>query len=425
MRFLYTILLYLFLPFIFIRLWWRSRRLPAYAKRWSERLGFYPLSFPACLWVHAVSVGEVVAAIPLITELKSLYPHLPLLVTTTTPTGANRLNQAFGEFIHHVYLPYDVPFAISRFLNAMNPIAGFIIETELWPNLIAISKKKHIPLVLLNARLSEKSAAGYKRIHSLTKEMLSSFHFIAAQGQQDALRFIALGAPQEKVIVTGNIKFDVSVSVELQQSAKALRMQLGASRFVWIAASTHAQEEEIVLAAHKKLQEKMPGALLILVPRHPDRFEEVAKLCAQSTQFSRRSENTSSSSIDVYLGDTLGELMLLYGASDVAFIGGSLIERGGHNILEPALWAKPLLTGPHWFNFAEINPLFLQVGALTEVRHAGELAQVLIELAQDNEKRKNLGQIAQQVVTANRGAKAKQVVLVQALLAANKLCKVR
>lgn len=417
MHFLYTFLFYLALPFIFMRLIWRSLRQPAYRKRLTERLGFYPFSLEKCIWIHAVSVGETIAAIPLIKSLKSRYPHLQMLVTTMTPTGAERVKSAFGDTVKHAYLPYDLPSAMKRFIKAMNPVICIIMETELWPNLISVCHQRKIPITLLNARLSEKSAKGYARIAPLTKEMLEQINLIAAHGVKDAIRFIALGAAKDKTIVTGNIKFDIEISPEIPAKSASLREQLGKDRFIWIAASTHEGEEEIILQAHAKLREKNPDALLMLVPRHPDRFDAIAKLSEQDFATVRRSKNeTCTNQTAVYLGDTMGELLVLYGAADVAFVAGSLIPRGGHNMLEPGALGKPILTGEHLFNFAEISELFVSANAMNKVKDADELASQLISLMQHPDEQRKMGERALQVIANNRGALAKQVELASSLV---------
>jgi len=409
-RILYRILFYLALPLIFIRLWWKSRRQPAYRQRLSERLGFYPFHLDHCIWVHAVSMGETIAAIPLIKALKTRYPQIPMLVTTMTPTGTERVKMAFGDSVKHVYLPYDFPGGVKRFLTAMKPVVAVIMETELWPTLVAECAKKQIPLCLVNARLSEKSAQGYARIQPLTREMLQQLTMIAAHGQADAERFIDLGALPSKVNVTGNIKFDLVLPDNLAAKSAALRESLGRDRFIWIAASTHEGEEEIILAAHQKLREVNPQALLILVPRHSDRFDAIATMCEQKFVTERRSAGQPCrAETAVYLGDTMGELLLMYGASDVAFVGGSLIVRGGHNMLEPGALQKPILTGPHLFNFAEISELFFSAKAMVKVEDAESLAKQLIAWFQHPDERLRVGERALQVVAANRGALAKQL----------------
>lgn len=417
MRYLYIFMGYLAIPFIFIRIFFRSFKAPAYRQRLGERLGFYPFKFDRCIWVHAVSVGETIAALPLIKALQARYPDLPMLVTTMTPTGAARVQSSLGDSVAHAYLAYDLPDAVSRFLKAAQPVIGIIIETELWPNLLAACHEKKIPVCLLNARLSEKSARGYQRIGSLTRDMLQNLAVIAANGNMDAERFIFLGAPAERVIVTGNIKFDLELPDDLISRASALRDVLGRERFIWIAASTHAGEEEIILAAHKKILEINPHALLIIVPRHPDRFDTVAKLCEQLFKTVRRSQQSACQpDVKVYVGDTMGELLLLYAVADVAFVGGSLIPRGGHNVLEPAVLAKPVLTGPHVFNFVEICDLLFAAKALIKVNDGDELATQLIAMLQHPESGVQMGQRARSVIDGNRGALKKQLELVSSLM---------
>lgn len=418
MRYIYSFLLYLALPYLFLRLWWRSRRLPEYRERLGERLGYYPFTLKKCLWVHAVSVGETIAAIPLIKALKSRYPDLPIVVTTMTPTGAARVKAGLGESVTHVYIPYDYPGAVRRFLRAMHPVAGIIMETELWPNLLAACHQLRIPVCLANARLSEKSARGYRRIKPLTRDMLQKIDVIAAHGKADADRFIALGAPKDRVIVTGNLKFDLEVPRDLADKASVLREALGKERFIWIAASTHEGEEEIVLTAHKKIMKTNPQALLILVPRHPDRFDSAAALCQQQelTVARRSRQDPCTTKTAVYLGDTMGELLLMYAVSDAAFVGGSLIERGGHNILEPAALGRPVLSGPHMFNFAEITQLFSDGEAITKVFDAESLAAEIELLMQNSILRAQMGERALLIVAENRGALTKQVNLICSVL---------
>jgi 3-deoxy-D-manno-octulosonic-acid transferase len=417
-RYLYSGLLYLALPYIFLRLWWRSRRLPAYRARWSERLGFYPMRLEKCIWVHAVSMGEVIAAVPLIKALQASYPSMTVLVTTMTPTGSAQVKSVFKDSVAHVYIPYDLPDAVARFLRAFRPVVGIVMETELWPNMVDACYRRAIPTCLMNARLSEKSARGYERIAPLAREMLSHVTVIAAHGQQDADRFIALGAPKERMVVTGSIKFDIQVSSDVTANIPALRAQLGNDRFIWIAASTHEGEETMILAAHKLLRDNNPQALLILVPRHPDRFDAIAAMCEASFKTLRRSKaQPMSTDVAVYLGDTMGELLLMYGAADAAFVGGSLIPRGGHNLLEPAALSKPLLSGPHLFNFKEISELFFAADALTVVSDAGSLAAQVTQWMQQPAARVTSGERARQVVEANRGALSKQLAIIQQIIA--------
>ncbi len=415
MRIIYTILLFFALPFIFLRLLWKSRRQPAYRERMAERMGYYPFKLEECIWVHAVSMGEVIAATPLIKKIKAQYPDMTLLVTTMTPTGAAQVQKALGDIVKHAYIPYDFPAYINRFLKTMRPRVAVIMETELWPNMIATCKAKKIPVCLLNARLSEKSANNYQRIVGIVKPMLQSITTIAAHGEKDAERFVALGANKENVMVTGSIKFDLELPVDLSQKAAQLRTLLGDDRFIWVAGSTHEGEEEIILAAHKKLCEAHLSALLILVPRHPNRFDTVARLSEKSFVTSRRSQQGEVRG-EVYVGDTMGEMLLFYSASDAAFVGGSLIVRGGHNILEPAALQKPVLSGPSLYNFTEISDMLNDAQALVIVNDVDTLAAQLLQLAQNQNYRKQLGDRALHVVNANRGAMMKQLNVVARLM---------
>lgn len=413
MRYLYSFLFYLILPFVFLRLWRRSRALPDYGKRVRERFGFYPFALEKCIWVHAVSVGETLASVPLVKALQKAYPQYRILMTTMTPTGAERVQAAFGDTVQHAYIPYDLPDAVHRFLNHTKPVISIIMETELWPNMFAACKQKNIPVCLLNARLSEKSARGYARIASLTKEMLSAIHVIGANGETDAKRFIELGAQPNQVVVTGNIKFDIEIADDILQQSLELRKELGNQRFIWIAASTHEGEDEIILTAHQKIRAQHPDALLILVPRHPERFNTVATLAESMLTIARRSKQEKcSAETAVYLGDTMGELLMLYAVSDVAFVGGSFVAVGGHNMLEPAAFGKPIVTGPHLFNFAEIAGLFESANALIKVSDSDALADSILMFMQDAAKRAQIGVNAKAVADKNRGALKKDLEII-------------
>ncbi|PKM25430.1 MAG: 3-deoxy-D-manno-octulosonic acid transferase, partial [Gammaproteobacteria bacterium HGW-Gammaproteobacteria-12] len=357
-RLLYTLLLHLALPLIALRLALRARKAPAYARRINERFSLgLPAMKPGGIWVHAVSVGESIAAAPMIRALQARYPDLPITVTCMTPTGSERIQALFGESVQHCYLPYDLPWAAARFLDRAQPRLAVVMETELWPNHIHQCARRGIPVALANARLSERSARGYARFAKLTAPMLAELSLIAVQTQTEAQRFLDLGARPGCVEVTGSIKFDLKIDAELLQRADALRQHWQATtRPVWIAASTHAGEDEIILAAHRQLLGKHPDALLILVPRHPERFNSVSELClGQDLTTRRRSTGEAVQAGDqVLLGDTMGELLFLYALADIAFVGGSLVANGGHNLLEPAALGKPVLSGPHLFNFLEI-----------------------------------------------------------------------
>jgi 3-deoxy-D-manno-octulosonic-acid transferase len=397
------------LPFIFLRLLWRSRRLPDYHKGWAERLGFCPWALEKSIWIHAVSVGETLAAIPLIKMLLKEFPQLPVVVSNMTPTGAARVKAALGDSVKQVYIPYDLPAAVDRFLQRIHPRVVIIMETELWPNLLASCRQQSIPVVIANARLSEKSAKGYACIPWLSREMMCSVHSLAAQANADAERFVALGLPRERMMVTGNLKFDLDLPEGLSEKSVWLRDQLGRERSVWIAASTHPGEEEIILTAHQALLNKDPQMLLVLVPG-------VAELIAQrGLQFVQRSEGGACSpQTSVYLGDTMGELLLMYAAADIAFVAGSFSQTGGHNLLEPAALRKPVITGPVLFNFLEISQLLLAAKGMVVVQNAETLAAAVEQFFKDSHYRDSTGENAYQVVMANRGALQKQFELIKA-----------
>jgi len=409
-RTLYTALFYLGLPLVAIRLWLRSRKAPAYAKRIGERFSCgMPSLQPGGIWVHAVSVGESIAAAPMIRALLQRYPQLPITVTCMTPTGSERIQALFANEprIQHCYLPYDLPCAAARFLDHAKPKLAVIMETELWPNHIHQCAKRGIPVALANGRLSERSARGYGRFSKLTAPMLAEMSFFAVQTEAEAQRFRDLGARPQTVEVTGSIKFDLTIDPQLLQRAHELRGQWQAlERPVWIAASTHEGEDEVVLDAHRRLLANYPNALLILVPRHPERFNSVFELCQREGFATVRRSTGANVEADtsVLLGDTMGELLFLYALADSAFVGGSLVPNGGHNLLEPAALAKPVLSGPHLFNFLDIAAQLREAGALAEVDDAEGLAvevQRLFELPRDAQRMAEAGLA---VMRRNQGA---------------------
>ena len=407
MRRLYTLLLWLLLPLALLRLLWRSLRAPEYRRRWAERFGVFPgAPLSQCLWLHAVSVGEVQAAAPLIKQLRQRHPELPALITTTTPTGSRRVRELFGNDVFHAYLPYDIPLFLSYFLDAVQPRAAVIVETEIWPNLLAACEQRGIPCILANARLSARSAAGYHRFGFFTRETLRRFTVIAAQGRADAERFLALGADPARVQVTGSIKFDLRLPASLHEEAQVLRRLWGTDRPVWVAASTHEGEDEPVLEAHRRILGALPASLLVLVPRHPERFVRTAALVAREgfSLVLRSERQPCGPDTQVFLGDSMGELRLFLAAADAAFIGGSLVERGGHNVLEPAALGLPVVFGPHMFNFAEIGRLLVDQGAAVQVQDGMELGRVMMAWLQDASERTRIGELGRQVVARNRGA---------------------
>lgn len=420
-RTLYSLLLHLALPIIFLRLLWRAWRAPAYGRRIGERFAVgLPELRAGGIWIHAVSLGESIAAAPLIRELLARHPELPITVTCMTPTGSERIQALFGSRIQHCYLPYDLPWACARFIERLRPRLAVIMETELWPNHIHACHTRGIPVALANARLSERSARGYARFSGLTAPMLAGLDLIAVQTEAEAARFRALGARSECVEVTGSIKFDLSVDAELPRRAAELRAVWGAAqRPVWIAASTHAGEDEVVLAAHRRLLAERGDALLILVPRHPERFEQVYDLCRREgfACVRRSRDEPVEADTQVLLGDTLGELLFLYALADLALVGGSLVANGGHNLLEPAALGKPLLSGPHLFNFLEIAAQLRGAGDLLEVADAEQLHAALRGLFADPADARRRAEAGLAVLRANQGALARLLAGLQRLLA--------
>ena len=423
-RLLYTLLIYFCLPLILLRLLWRGSRAPAYRRRWGERFGFVARLAEArpVIWVHAVSVGETIAAAPMIRRLQQQYPESTLLVTTMTPTGSEQVTKIFGDSVEHCYAPYDLPDAIARFLSRTHPALLVIMETELWPNLIHACHRRAIPVVLANARLSAKSAAGYAKVGRLARPMLLKLNTVAAQTKADGERFTQLGVGPEALEVTGNIKFDLQLDDSLRDKAAGLKKywQGADGRPVWLVASTHRGEDEIILDAFTQILEQRPEVLLVLVPRHPERFDEVATLCSEAGyRLQRRSEDQAGemsaldNSVQVVLGDTMGELLSFCGASDLSFVGGSLIELGGHNLIEPAAWGVPVLSGPHLFNFTEVSHLLSEAGGLAVCSSAAELAEQVVLLLADADLHRQMSGAALAVTEANRGALDRLTVLLE------------
>lgn len=406
-RLAYTLICYLATPLVLLRLARRGLHAPAYWRRWPERFGYGPtLRGRRSLWLHAVSVGEAQAAAPLLRRLRERFPHIPVVVTTTTPTGSQRVRELFGDDVHHSYAPYDLPGAVQRFLRRSRPGLSVIMETELWPNLFRGLRLRGIPLIVANGRISARSARGYRRVRTLATNTLRCASFVAAQSRSDAQRFIELGALPERVGVVGNVKFDLHPAASLIEQAEALRGEWGRNRSVWLAASTHEGEEECVLDAHSAVQAQHPGCLLVLVPRHPERFARIASLCrSRGLRTALRSQReVVSADTEVYLGDTMGELVLLYAAADIAFVGGSLVPVGGHNPLEPATLGLPLLFGPHMYHSEEASRQLLENGAARTVHNSREMTGVLLELLADPQRRTIAGEHAREVVEQNRGA---------------------
>ncbi|MCU7870406.1 MAG: lipid IV(A) 3-deoxy-D-manno-octulosonic acid transferase [Candidatus Thiodiazotropha sp. (ex Cardiolucina cf. quadrata)] len=419
MRYLYTLLFTLLVPVYLLRLYWRGFRAPAYRERWLERFGIFeqPLK-QGGIWVHAVSVGEVQAVAQLVGRLLDRYPGMPLLITTTTSTGAERVQALFGNDVEHRYAPIDLPWVVRRFLVAFQPRLLILVETEIWPNLIHHAKLEGVPTLLANARLSVRSARGYHRLAGLTREALRNLTLIAPHAEADAERFHTLGARPEKIEVTGSIKFDVHLPGSLRERADVMRREWGGQRPVWLAASTHEGEDEIILQAHAMIRETISDALLVLVPRHPERFERVAQLIEEAgfNLVKRSQQQPCEHETGVFLGDTMGELTLFMGATDVAFIGGSLVPHGGHNILEATAQGVAVVFGPHMFNFSEISELFLQHKAAVQVDTVKALASQVSRWLSDASERSRIGEAGRELVEQNRGALDRLTRLVGRLL---------
>ncbi len=421
-RLVYTLLFYLLLPLVLLRLLYRAWKAPAYVQRWRERFGWFDaraVQGVQTIWVHSVSVGESIAAAPLVRQLQQAYPDHRLVVTTMTPTGSERVVALYGDSVFHVYAPYDLPDAVARFLARVEPRLAIIMETELWPNTVAACAARNIPVVLANARLSERSARGYGKFSALVKPMLNQLAMIAAQDDATASRFLGLGIDPDRVTVTGSIKFDLEVDDVIRDSGKSLRQQWLANKQagvrVLVAASTHPGEDEQILDAWQGLAEDL---LLIIVPRHPERFGKVAELLKQrGICFARRSSNeTVTESVQVVLGDTMGELMVFFAAADLAFIGGSLVPTGGHNMLEASAMGVPVFSGPHFFNFKDIADQLCAAGAMIVVDDSADLSRNLKRQLADDEQRRVMGAAGVAVVDENRGALQKQLGICRRLL---------
>ena len=417
MRYLYNLLTYLLLiPFA---CYWIVRGLGnrAYFDRLGQRFGFGFPSIDRCIWVHAVSVGEVQAAVPLIRALAERFPDRALLITTVTPTGAARVQSLFGDSVCHCFMPFEFPHAVNAFFRQVNPEAALIMETEIWPNLYRACGVRKVPLILVSARISPKSVPGYRKLLPLIRETLSHGIIIAAQSEPDAERFLSLGANPTRTCVMGNIKFDVEPDPDVPARGKIARAELFGERPVWIAASTHEGEEELVLEAHQALLLRHPDLLLVLVPRHPERFASARELIAdRGLSVVSRTEGRPAGDAAVFLGDTMGEVPMFYVASDVAFVAGSLVPIGGHNLLEPAALGVPVVTGPYNFNAQDLADLFIELGACRRVADTDELVAVVSELLTNPEEAARLGRAGQVLLEDNRGALERLLVLLEPLL---------
>ena len=408
MRLLYTLLAYLAAPCAFANVLWRSMRDPAYRSGWGERFGFgRALSAPGCIWVHAVSMGEVAAATSLVRALRADHPQWPVVLTTATPTGARRARELFSQPEVDVrFGPYDLPGAVRRFFSNVRPVAAIFMETELWPNMYRECARRGVPRIIANARISTRSWPRFRRLRALTRPMLGAGVIVAAQSAEDAERFKYLGAAAANVQISGNLKFDVSIDPRVRAAGAELRDRYLRGRTAWTAGSTHAGEEELVLDAHALVRASVPDALLVLAPRHPNRFDAVASMLARrAVRFVRRSEGRLPRlDTEVVLLDTVGELLTFYAAANAAFVGGSLVPIGGHNLLEPAALGIPFATGPYNANSADVAKLMFDQHAAVCTPDAQSLAAAVSAWLLEPGEGTRVGAIARNVVAANRGA---------------------
>jgi 3-deoxy-D-manno-octulosonic-acid transferase len=418
-RLFYTALLYLLTPLVLYRLAARGFKYHGYFARWRERFGFFPdPGIRDSIWIHAVSLGEVNAAVPLIEALMRRYRDSRFVITTVTPTGSERVLQLFGDRVFHVYLPYDLTTAVRRFLDRVRPRLAVIMETEIWPNLFMTCAERAISIVIANARLSEKSLRGYWPIQPLARRAIRCASFTAAQSASDGERLRALGAPSERLAVVGNLKFDMNVPAEIVERGREFRFAAGADRPVWIAASTHEGEELIVLKAHAEVLRRFPDALLLIAPRHPERFKALSTACkAFGFRTATRSEERNADRAkQCFVVDSMGELLRFYAAADVAFVGGSLVSVGGHNLLEPAALARPVIVGPHTFNFAEVTEDLIKAGAALRIANGDALGPAVVRLLSRDIERRTMGEAAHRVMERERGAVERTMAIVERVL---------
>ena len=422
MRFLYLAVAYLLAPLVCGTMLLRGIRDRSQWENFSQRFGFGPRSSRPAIWVHAVSVGEVQAAASLVLALRRRYPDVPLVVTTVTPTGAQRARALFGDAVQVRYIPYDLPGSVRRFFNRVRPRVAVILETELWPNLYHFCGQRKVPLVLASARISPRSVGRYRLLASLFRETLSHGIVIAAQGEGDAERFRSIGANPARTHVTGNIKFDLALPDDIRAQGAALRERYApGERLVWVAGSTHDGEEAAMILVQRRLRAAGLDVLLVLVPRHPGRFQDVAALLRQAgVPFVRRStDEPVRADTEVLLVDTLGELVAFYAAADLAFVGGSLVPVGGHNLLEPAALALATLSGPQVFNAQDIAGLLVDVGAVELVADADALGEAVLRLLSDPAERRRRGEAGLRVVERNRGALGRLLALLRPVIDAD------
>lgn len=412
----YRLMVYVLLPVVLLMQLAKGFRNRAYWQRWGERLGLVTVEAPIDCWIHAVSVGEVRAIVPFVQSILRKRPEYKICVTTTTPTGSITVGQLFSDRVEHCYLPYDTGIGVRQFLSRVRPKVGLIVETEIWPNLIRECQNKNVQLAYINVRLSDRSRERYARFRSMFAPLLGIVKLFLIQSEADAARIVSIGAPVDRSYVTGSIKIDAAIPPSTGEAAQDIRRKIAGDRPVWICGSTRDGEEQIVLRAFQRIREVHPRLLLVLVPRHPERFDSVARLSKRSGfKLARRSLlDELDTSVDVYLADTMGELSLLYGVADVAFVGGSLVELGGQNLLEPCALGIPVCFGPHMFNFAEISRWVIDAGAGFQVNDEEQLFDMVNRLLSDPNLRHDCGQLGKQLILDHSGALAKASVLLAA-----------
>lgn len=416
MMLLYRLVLWLALPAVLMRLLWRSRGEAEYGQRIGERFGLVPAKIKSgVIWFHTVSAGESIAAAPLIRGFMENNPQYEILVTTMTPTGSDQVRQRLGDSVGHCYAPYDFNFAVDRFLKKVRPQILVLMETEIWPNLITRAKSLGIPIVLINARMSERSAKGYRRFRWLSRPLFEIFEHVCCQSEAHLERFLDLGVPPTHASVFGSVKYDLKLPDNLFEQTQRLKVQFNLDgRPVWIAASTHPGEEEQIIQAHLILRAEIPNLCLILVPRHPHRGSEIGRLVeGNKMSWIASSGEAMTGTPDVVVGDVMGQLLALYGLAEVAFVGGSLVPHGGHNPIEPALLALPIVAGPADFNFAEVVATFTAADAYRQVVNAGELALTIAALLSNKTLRSEMGAKALAAVDENRGATERTLALLK------------
>lgn len=418
-RLVYTILFALCMPFVFLKLLYRGYKAEEYKARKMERFGIFKAPrLKNSIWVHAVSVGEVLAAEPIIREIKARFPERDIVITSMTPTSSEQIWKRFGSEVFHVYAPYDLPFMVQAFLRRVKPECLIIMETELWPNMIHQVMTRNCPVVIANARLSERSARGYRRLKPAIGWMLNELSLVLCQYQNDAERFASLQISEEKIFVTGSVKFDLKLEDDHSKKAQSFLEKTPNNRPIWIAASTHEGEDELILSVHKRLRKNFPEALLVLVPRHPERFESVFQLaCKEGFNAQRRTLSQKIlSDTEVFVVDTMGELMDFYALADIAVIGGSFVEIGGHNPIEPSALGVPSLIGPHYFNFESICQQLVEAKGMEVVEDELALLEVMNKLLSQPQLAKEIGQNALRKVQEGKGAVNRVVDHLQPLL---------